>query len=87
MSGHITISVSPSSGLGCKLLATAQHHAYLSAIIFTTMIVMYLPVGGTRSMCSQINSEETRNAKHAGLYIQKERYMTCFLPRGLGAAW
>lgn len=44
----------------------------------------YHLVEGTRTLCSQISSRETRNVKHAELSLQKKRGLTCFLPRMLG---
>lgn len=38
----------------------------------------------TSSLCSQISSMEIRNVKHSGLSLQRQRYITCFLPRNVG---
>lgn len=36
------------------------------------------------SLCSQISTRETWNAKHTALSLQRKRCIICFLPRRLG---
>jgi hypothetical protein len=44
-------------------------------------------VGDLEVLVLQINTRGTRNVKHAGLSLQKERFRTHVLPRRLPWAW
>lgn len=44
-----------------------------------------LPVGGTEVLVLKTSRRGTKIVKHPGLSLQRERGITCFLPRRLGA--
>lgn len=46
----------------------------------------FLNVGGMQVLVLTDKHGENRNAKQAGLSLQRERYKTCFPPRRPGAA-
>lgn len=45
---------------------------------------IHMCVKDSRSLCSQINTRETRNVKHIWMFLQRKRCIISFLPRILG---